>query len=372
MRCLPCLLLLLAACPVLGGNPGVSEFLAAYRQALSNGGSVTTTFDRTETIDGREIAGTMRGLVTFHAGDDPFLRLTANQHILKDDTEATAAVLLAVRGDAVSLVDGGTQTCYRELLTRMGGHLIASRVDGDLLLLMHASLLDNLVDDPQAAVESVARRTQQRRRLSVRGPRGGFTLEVDQRTFLPLLIERYEDSGKGLYRKTIVLNNAQVSPRKPPDELFDAARNIDFPTVRWDPGNLLDKPVPGFAVKLDDGTLFDSSVQQGHRTILQFHATWSQACAGLAPLMDQIGREVLAGGDSFVSLEIWNLSPHQPGRGPVPTASGGHLVPLLNIDKMGVPCVVVIDSEGIVRDIFTGYIPDLTEAALRDAFLPGS
>jgi hypothetical protein len=88
------------------------------------------------------------------------------------------------------------------------------------------------------------------------------------------------------------------------------------------------------------------------------------ACTKLEPEIEQLARSVEASGGRFIRLEVWNLKPRKPGFGS--SASGNQLAPLFNLDRMGVPCVIVIEPDGTSHDLFVGYVPGLTEAALRD------
>lgn len=135
------------------------------------------------------------------------------------------------------------------------------------------------------------------------------------------------------------------------------------------------QPAPNFSLKGLDGKTYQLSDFKGKRAVVvDFWATWCPPCQRELPELERIWKK-------FQGKPVQFLGVNVDGRGDVPgnVRKNGLTFPVL-VDRtgsvgssygvQGIPTLVVIDKQGIVRDVVVGYAPDLEKrlTALLDQY----
>jgi peroxiredoxin len=151
-----------------------------------------------------------------------------------------------------------------------------------------------------------------------------------------------------------------------------------------DPGTLIGKPAPAFTLKDLDGNTHSLADARGHVLVMEFWATWCASCPVAQKHLMDVAKQHQADG-----LVVWTI---QTDDDPALAAKflkekGLTLPALLDIapppksqdeplpsGPVGVaylvgdmPQTVVIDRQGIIRDVQVGYYPDKTPALLEQS-----
>jgi peroxiredoxin len=124
-------------------------------------------------------------------------------------------------------------------------------------------------------------------------------------------------------------------------------------------------PAPDFAVTTIDGTSVRLSEMRGRRVIVNFWATWCPPCREEIPHLAALATAISP--DDLLILGITNESPdvvkpfmQQMDMG-YPVATNVSL-PRPYVDVTGIPTSFVIDRNGIIQHVLTGYY---SEAELK-------
>jgi peroxiredoxin len=130
---------------------------------------------------------------------------------------------------------------------------------------------------------------------------------------------------------------------------------------------LVGKPAPDFSVKLLDGGVFSLAEQKGKVVVLDFWASWCGPCRRGLPAVVKMTSGLASQGVVFCGVnqeedaetireflkdEKLQFSAGMDANGAVGAAYG----------LVGIPMTVVVDRNGVVKAVHTGYDPDQDES----------
>lgn len=128
------------------------------------------------------------------------------------------------------------------------------------------------------------------------------------------------------------------------------------------------KPAPDFSFTLLDGSLFTLSDHTGKVVILDFWATWCGPCVSALPYMEEFYQAIKTQEVVVVGISSDDPENEQKVRDMVAQKD---LTYLVGIDTngigrssyfvQGIPCVVMINQQGIVQGRKVGFSPELAE-----------
>jgi peroxiredoxin len=138
------------------------------------------------------------------------------------------------------------------------------------------------------------------------------------------------------------------------------------------PASLVGKPAPDFALPDLSGTNHSLAETKGHVVVLDFWGTWCVPCHLALPHVDQLYQQ-----DSPQGLKVFAIDNGDEKDAVVKYVSDHHLTlpVLLDADSTAVgsykvdefPQTVVIGKDGTVQNVFIGFKPDTSPAALEKA-----
>lgn len=133
---------------------------------------------------------------------------------------------------------------------------------------------------------------------------------------------------------------------------------------------LAGKPAPDFKLSLLGGGEVELSALKGRNVVLlDFWATWCGPCRTVMPALDRVSKDYAAKGVRYLAVNLREepakISAFLKQAGlniEVPLDKDGKVAGLYNV--RGIPTMVIVDKEGVVRDVHVGATPNL-EAELR-------
>jgi thiol-disulfide isomerase/thioredoxin len=133
---------------------------------------------------------------------------------------------------------------------------------------------------------------------------------------------------------------------------------------------LAGKPAPDFKLPLLAGGEVELSALKGKNVVLlDFWATWCGPCRTVMPALDRVSKDYESKGVRYLAVNLReepakiNAYLKQAGLNlEVPLDKDGKVAGLYNV--RGIPTMVIVDKEGIVRDVHVGASPNL-ESDLR-------
>ena len=146
------------------------------------------------------------------------------------------------------------------------------------------------------------------------------------------------------------------------------------PTVSIQPVDpLVGKPAPDFQATMLEGEPFNLSEKLGQTIILDFWATWCGPCLSELPVLLRVAKEFQDRGVTLYTVNV-REDPNvvrefmREYRFEMNVVHDfGAVSKAYNVD--GIPHLVIIDRQGIVRQVHTGYHRDL-ERELREEARP--
>jgi len=135
---------------------------------------------------------------------------------------------------------------------------------------------------------------------------------------------------------------------------------------------LVGKPAPDFKLALLEGGEIELSALKGKNVVLlDFWATWCGPCRQVMPALDRVSKDYASKGVRYLAV---NLREEPAKINAYLKQAGLELeVPLDKDGKVaesyavrGIPTMVIVDKEGIVREVHVGASPNL-EVELRKA-----
>ena len=152
----------------------------------------------------------------------------------------------------------------------------------------------------------------------------------------------------------------------------DVQQKVDASQVAKTDDNLLGKPVPAFSAKATDGTQIDTKAWKGKPTLINFFASWCGPCKKEFPELVNIYKEYKSKGFQIVSIGV----DREAGKS-VEFAKGfeatwsviedqeSELMGKFNVYSM--PATFIIDKDGVIRFMDTGFKPEEQLEKLRNA-----
>lgn len=115
---------------------------------------------------------------------------------------------------------------------------------------------------------------------------------------------------------------------------------------------------PDFSAYLADGTTFTLSEQQGKVVLLNFWATWCGPCVREMPAFEQLTEEygedvAILAVNAMETADVVDAFLEETGY-TFPVAYDADGVIAVKYPTQGIPYTLVIDSEGIIRNIYMG------------------
>jgi thiol-disulfide isomerase/thioredoxin len=135
---------------------------------------------------------------------------------------------------------------------------------------------------------------------------------------------------------------------------------------------LVGKPAPDFKLALLDGGEVELSALKGKNLVLlDFWATWCGPCRQVMPALDRVSKDYASKGVRYLAVNLReepakiNAYLKQAGlKLEVPLDKDGKVAASYAV--RGIPTMVIVDKEGIVREVHVGASPNL-EVELRKA-----
>jgi thiol-disulfide isomerase/thioredoxin len=135
---------------------------------------------------------------------------------------------------------------------------------------------------------------------------------------------------------------------------------------------LVGKPAPDFKLSLLDGGEIELSALKGKNVVLlDFWATWCGPCRQVMPALDRVSKDYASKGVRYLAVNLReepakiNAYLKQAGlKLEVPLDKDGKVAASYAV--RGIPTMVIVDKEGIVREVHVGASPNL-EVELRKA-----
>lgn len=152
----------------------------------------------------------------------------------------------------------------------------------------------------------------------------------------------------------------------------DVQQKTDASQVAKAEGIELGKPVPAFSAKASDGTVIDTKAWKGKPTLVNFFASWCGPCKKEFPELVNLYKENKAKGFQIVSIGV-----DREGGKSVEFAKGfeamwsiiedpeSELMGKFNVYSM--PATFIVDKEGVIRFMDTGFKPEEQLEKLRSA-----
>ncbi len=133
-------------------------------------------------------------------------------------------------------------------------------------------------------------------------------------------------------------------------------------------GAMLDKPAPGFAFANLEGKTVSLESLRGKVVVIDFWATWCGPCRMTMPLLQEFV-ERKADGVEFISMDVWEddttkVRPFLADYGYTFNVLYGNNEVANNYEVTGIPTLVIIDGDGIVRYRHVGYDPSADQILL--------
>lgn len=146
------------------------------------------------------------------------------------------------------------------------------------------------------------------------------------------------------------------------------AISVIAPTARADVGDLVGHPAPAIRARpLDSDRTITLGEYRGRVVVLAFFATWCSACHRMAPELDALAR---AHADDGLAILALSHEPRdrirareEPRSYPIAQCTGHTAVAY---QATGLPTIVVIDREGVVRAAYQGGGHDVVRHLSRD------
>jgi cytochrome c biogenesis protein CcmG/thiol:disulfide interchange protein DsbE len=133
---------------------------------------------------------------------------------------------------------------------------------------------------------------------------------------------------------------------------------------------LIGKPVPNLRVRMLDGRTRELTSFRGQIVLLDFWATWCGPCLAELPLLKQIAREFSPRGVTLLAVtdeedtdQIRKTLAARKLDLPIAIDVEHHSGEFFGVST--IPHLVLIDREGIVRDVYVGFSHHL-ESELRE------
>jgi len=133
---------------------------------------------------------------------------------------------------------------------------------------------------------------------------------------------------------------------------------------------LAGKPAPDFKLSLLGGGEVELSALKGKNVVLlDFWATWCGPCRTVMPALDRVSKDYASKGVRYLAVNLREepakISAYLKQAGlnlEVPLDKDGKVAESYHV--RGIPTMVIVDKEGVVRDVHVGATPNL-EAELR-------
>jgi len=341
----------------------LSAFFDAYEKAAAQAVSVTARVACRTYIDGEASPVHFTGVATWGGGSRPFAMLTL---VRKDNSKDTSGTFLVViRDDTIRIVDCAHSQYYEEKLAQRGASLLSQKVNIVFVLFAEPHVLDLFRDMPSNLTKTAAPSGDT---LNFVGDDSSCHLElaVNSATYMPLKVERTVKNQNGrAFKSVLEITDIAASKSRCPDVVFDINGAFGFPTAFFDPTGLLslDK-APLFEVVTLDGNKFNLSEHAGKWVFLCFRAQCDRLRGEAEDCLDRDGELVRSHGGYFI-----NVIPSGYGVGQSSIISLSSIcrsdvvARIYAVKNVGLPFVVAISPEGVVKDVFIGYIPSVSERA---------
>ncbi len=176
-----------------------------------------------------------------------------------------------------------------------------------------------------------------------------------------------------------LFSHATVEQAKKVASMMDLfVGSVDADEIAWSRGaglsrfELSGKEAPDFELELLDGSTFRLSEQRGNIVVLDFWATWCGPCVMALPDVKKLDEEYRDRGVVVVGVSRDHIGHERRVR---EMAEEKELDYAIGIDTTdvggsyhvrGIPCVVVIDADGIVQGRKVGYSPAGMKALAED------
>jgi len=307
------------------------------------------------------------GVATWGGGKSPFMFLTLNRQ--DGPAETSETFLVVVRDDMIHIVDCSRGGYYVENLANRGASLLSAKLNIVFILFSEPQILDLFKSMPATVMKS-ASPSGDALRLAADDNLCHLDLTVDASTYMPLRVERTVKNRDGsLVRTVLEISNITISKAKLPDTVFDINGAFGFPVSRFDPTGLVaQKAAPAFEISTLDGGKFTLAEHRGKWVFLCFRASSDRLRGESESCFDRAGDLVRGRGGFFIdviSTDYRNLD--QNGVESLSnTCRSDVLARIYSVRRVGFPCIVAISPEGVVNDVFIGYIPTVTERALGE------
>lgn len=349
-------------------NP--EEFLNKYQAALSAQASITARFIVSGTTGNQKNAVHMTGIVTWNAnGESPFLLLTMQRVTDSGNNEHSTAIVAAIIGDNLRLVDAESGTYFTEKLSQNGANLFIGRTDILLLSLVYPSVLDSL-RQMKGTITDEEDRIGPLKKLTCEGEDTSISISVNEDNFLPVHMER--SSGSGQRRSTIRVDFSALhtSNRYPPSELMNVNESFEFPKAGFSPTGFTNgQAAPGFSTRLFDGNTFTLAEHKGHWVFLSIRGGGGNPDESALPLyLERAADKLRAAGAYFIEVYTLPGSSYAPVKPYAPEYAciNDELAGIYGARQSGLPSLIAVDPEGRIAATFVGYIPRLSERAVDD------
>lgn len=135
------------------------------------------------------------------------------------------------------------------------------------------------------------------------------------------------------------------------------------------------KKLPTFSLKTTTGQTFNNASMNGKVTLLDFWATWCGPCKAAAPFMQDLHKRYNGQGLQVVGM---NAGERTKGAKPATDYAKSHNYTykftyeadsvLKSVGTGAYPTFVLLDKQGIVREVWVGYNPSMKssmEAAIK-------
>lgn len=121
------------------------------------------------------------------------------------------------------------------------------------------------------------------------------------------------------------------------------------------------KPLPKFSMKTTDGKVLNNASIKGKVVFFDFWATWCGPCKAASPAVDAIAKKYKSKGLMVIGATVSD----EPGNAKKYKAEHKYSYTFVDsADKLaehygitGIPAFFVVDKNGVIRKVFTGYGP---------------
>lgn len=368
-KLLSLILALLTCVPQLHAD-SADEFLDKYQQALAGQASITARFVLSGTTGTMKNPVHLSGIITWNAdGDSPYMLLTMQRVSDSGNEEHASAILAAIIGDNLRLVDAERNTYYTEKLSQNGANLFISRADILILSLVYPSVLDSLRQMKSTFSEGDGR-TGPLKVITCEEAGSTFSLAIDTDTLLPAWMERSSGTGSKRSVTRLELSGIHTSDRYPPVELMNVNDSFEFPKAIYSPtGFVTGQAAPEFSTRLFDGNSFTLSEHKGQWVFLAIRSGGTNADESSLPMYLELAADKLRANGAIL-IEVYTIpggsyAPVKP-YSPEFACINDELAGTYGARKSGLPCLIVIDQDGKIAATFVGYIPRLSERAVDE------